>query len=83
MVRKTILMESNEPDSVESEEDSGSDTRGARPFDAQSIPTGIPPKILRELADLEEKRQRGEISEYDYEKQRNKILAPDPTAESN
>jgi hypothetical protein len=38
---------------------------------------------LRELADLEEKRQRGEISEYDYEKQRNKILAPDPTAESN
>ena len=83
MVRKTILMESNEPDNVESGEDSGSDTRGARPIDAQSIPTGIPPKILRELADLEEKRQRGEISEYDYEKQRNKILAPDPTAESN
>jgi len=83
MVRKTILMESNEPDNVESGEASGSDTRGARPIDAQSIPTGIPPKILRELADLEEKRQRGEISEYDYEKQRNKILAPDPTAESN
>jgi hypothetical protein len=83
MVRKTILMESNEPDSVEPEGDSGSDARGAKPIDAQSIPAGISPKTLRELADLEEKRQRGEISEYDYEKQRNKILAPDPTPESN
>ncbi|MBW2715959.1 MAG: SHOCT domain-containing protein [Deltaproteobacteria bacterium] len=83
MVRKTILMESNEPDSVEPEGDSGSDSRGARPIDTQSIPAGISPKILRELADLEEKRQRGEISEYDYEKQRNKILTPDPTPESN
>jgi hypothetical protein len=76
-------MESNEPDSEEPEGDSGSDTRGAEPIDAQSIPAGISPKTLRELADLEEKRQRGEISEYDYEKQRNKILAPDPTPESN
>jgi hypothetical protein len=83
MVRKTILMESNEPDSVEPEEDSGSGARGAKPIDAQSIPAGISPKTLRALADLEEKRQRGEISEYDYEKQRNKILTPDPTAESN
>jgi hypothetical protein len=83
MVRKTILMESNEPDSVEPEGDSGSDTRGAEPIDAQSIPAGISPKTLRELADLEEKRQRGEISEYDYEKQRNEILTPDPTPESN
>ncbi len=85
MVRKTILMESAEPESAESEGDSdtGSDAGGARPRDAQSIPAGISPKTLRELADLEERRQRGEISEYDYERQRNKILAADPASASN
>jgi hypothetical protein len=76
-------MESNEPDSVEPEGDSGSDARGAKPIDAQSIPAGISPKVLRELADLEEQRQRGEISEFHYEKQRNKILTADPAADSN
>lgn len=80
MVRKTILMESDEP---ESDLDTGSDASGAKPSGAQPIPAGISPETLRELADLEERRQRGEISEYDYEKQRNKILAADPASGSN
>jgi hypothetical protein len=85
MVRKTILMESHEPESAEPEDDSdlGSDARGANPKGARSIPAGVSPKTLRELADLEERRQRGEISEYDYERQRNKILAADPASASN
>jgi hypothetical protein len=85
MVRKTILMESHEPESAEPEDDSdfGSDARGADPKGARSIPAGVSPKTLRELADLEERRQRGEISEYDYERQRNKILAADPASASN
>jgi len=88
MVRKTILMESEEPEIEESESaaqegGSGSDARGTRPTGAQSIPAGISPKILRELADLEERRQRGEISEYDYQQQRNKIFAADPASGSN
>ncbi|MCH8082768.1 MAG: SHOCT domain-containing protein [Myxococcales bacterium] len=88
MVRKTILMESEEPEIEESESaapegGSGSDARGTRPTGAQSIPAGISPKTLRELADLEERRQRGEISEYDYEQQRNKLFAADPASESN
>lgn len=85
MVRKTILMESEEPESEEPENnlDTGSDAGGAKPKGAQPIPAGISAKTLRELADLEERRQRGEISEYDYEKQRNKILAADPASGSN
>jgi hypothetical protein len=85
MVRKTILMESEEPESEEPEGDldTGSGAGGAKPTGVQSIPAGISPKTLRELADLEERRQRGEISEFDYEQQRNKILAADPPAGSN
>jgi len=76
VVRKTILMESEEPESeveVESPQATG----------AQTIPAGISAKTLRDLADLEERRQRGEIGEYDYEQQRNKILAADPATQSN
>ena len=78
MVRKTILMESPEP-----ERDLGSDAGGAKPRDAQPVPAGISPETLRELADLEERRQRGEISEYDYERQRSKLFAADPGSGSN
>ena len=74
MVRKTILMESQEPESEPEEEE----TTGG-----QTIPAGIAAKTLRDLADLEERRQRGEIGEYDYEQQRNKILAADPATSSN
>jgi len=76
MVRKTILMESDEPESDE-EADS------AQPAGPQAIPAGISAETLRALADLEERRQRGEIGEYAYEQERNKILAADPATGSN
>ncbi len=78
MVRKTILMESAEP-----EVNLGSDVGRAKPRDAQPIPAGISPETLRELADLEERRQRGEISEYDYERQRSELFAADSASGSN
>jgi hypothetical protein len=76
MVRKTILMESQEPDSGEAAESS-------QPSAAPTIPAGVSAKTLRELADLEERRQRGEIGEHDYEQKRNEILAADPASGSN
>jgi hypothetical protein len=76
MIRKTILMESEEP---ESEEDVGQ----TQPVGPQTIPAGVSVKTLRDLADLEERRQRGEIGEYVYEQQRNKILAADPVTRSD
>jgi hypothetical protein len=76
MMRKTILMESEEPES-------DPDTGEAKPVETLSIPAGISAKTLRELADLEERRQRGEISEYDYEQQRKKILDANSAADSN
>jgi hypothetical protein len=75
-VRKTILMEIDEPES-----EAGADQ--AQPVAAPTIPAGVSAKTLRDLADLEERRQRGEIGEHDYEQQRNKILADDPTSGSN
>jgi hypothetical protein len=85
MIRKTILMESEEPESAvrESDPGTGSEVVEPKPQEAPTIPAGISPKTLRALADLEERRQRGEISEYDYERQRNKILAGDPASGSN
>jgi len=74
MVRKTILMESAEPES---------EVESPQPTGAQTIPAGVSAKTLRDLADLEERRQRGEIGEYDYKQQRNKILAADPATPSN
>jgi hypothetical protein len=76
MIRKTILMESDEPESE-------AEAEPEQPAGQQTIPAGISAKTLRALADLEERRQRGEINEYAYEQQRNKILAADPTAGSN
>jgi hypothetical protein len=71
MVRRTILMESEEPESEAAPEPAA---------DAQTIPAGVSAKTLRDLADLEERRQRGEIGEYDYEQQRSKIIDADPAA---
>jgi hypothetical protein len=76
MMRKTILMESEEPESA-------AEAEPEQPAGQQAIPAGISAKTLRALADLEERRQRGEISEYDYEQQRNKVLAADPVTGSN
>ncbi|MBW1845371.1 MAG: SHOCT domain-containing protein, partial [Deltaproteobacteria bacterium] len=76
MIRKTILMESDEPESE-------AEAEPEQPAGQQTIPAGISAKTLRALADLEERRQRGEIDEYAYERERNKILAADPAAGSN
>jgi hypothetical protein len=80
MVRKTILMESEEWGSDPAAE---SDADEAEPEEVLTVPAGTSAKTLRELADLEERRQRGEISEYDYEKQRKKILDAGPATDSN
>ena len=80
MMRKTILMESEEP---ESDPNTESDTGEAKSAETLTIPAGISAKTLRELADLEERRQRGEISEYDYEQQRTKILDANSATDSN
>jgi hypothetical protein len=80
MMRKTILMESEEPESNPATE---SDTGEAKPTETLTIPAGTSAKTLRELADLEERRQRGEISEYDYEQQRTKILDANSATDSN
>jgi hypothetical protein len=71
MMRKTILMESEEP---EIDPNTESEAVEAKPEEKLTVPAGISAKTLRELADLEERRQRGEVSEYDYQKQRTKIL---------
>jgi hypothetical protein len=80
MMRKTILMESEEP---EIDSNTESDAVEAEPEEKLTIPAGISAKTLRELADLEERRQRGEVSEYNYERQRRKILDANPAAGSN
>jgi len=77
VVRKTILMESEEPES-----DAGPEAGAARPAQEATIPAGISAETLRALADLEDQRQRGEISESDYEGKRREILAADPATRS-
>ena len=80
MIRKTILMESEE---WESDPATESDTGEAKPAEVLTVPAGTSAKTLRELADLEERRQRGEISEYAYEQQRKKILEANSATDSN
>jgi hypothetical protein len=80
MMRKTILMESPEP---EIDSNTESDAVEAKPEHKLTVPAGISAKILRELADLEEQRQRGEISEYSYERKRKKILDGNSATDSD
>jgi len=67
VVRRTILMES--PD-----EGLGEPAPGSRISDALS------PETLRQLADLEEMRRRGEITEAQYDIRRRQILQADPSS---
>jgi hypothetical protein len=80
VMRKTILMESEEP---EIDSNAESDAVEAEPEPKLTVPAGISAKTLRALADLEEQRKRGEISEYDYQRQRRKILDAVPATGSN
>ena len=63
VVRKTILME-EAPDAPV-------DDPGAGP----GLPAGLSPTQLRALADLEEARQRGDITEGQYQTRRARILS--------
>lgn len=80
MMRKTILMESEEP---EIDPIAESDAIEAEQKQQLVVPAGISAKTLRALADLQERRKRGEISEHDYQRERRKILDADPATGSN
>jgi hypothetical protein len=62
VVRRTILME-------EAPDDASAQPGPAPP------PEGLSPEALRALADLEETRRRGELSETDYQERRRQILS--------
>ena len=64
VMRKTILLDSPIPDSED---------EAAEP---NEFPADLSPEQLRALADLEEQRQQGRITESDYRAKRRKILAP-------
>lgn len=66
VVRREVLMESLEDESLE------------RPTPA--LESGLTPQQLRALADLEEARQTGAVSETEYQSQRGRILRGEPVA---
>jgi hypothetical protein len=67
VVRRTVLMESPlETDEVEDDPD------------FKRLPDNLSPKTLRALADLEEQRHNGEISEAEYNAARRQIIRNDP-----
>ncbi len=69
VVRRTILMESPE------------DAAEAAPApQPAALPANLTPETLRELADLEDARRRGELSESQYEAERRRILGAEPAA---
>lgn len=65
VVRREILMEAPEE-------------APAQPPAPVSIPENLSPETLRALADLEDARRRGDVSESEYELERQRILRPDP-----
>lgn len=67
VVRRTVLMESA-PEDVSEEE--------AEPI----LPPNLAPETLRKLADLEEARRGGKISEAEYANRKSEILRADPGA---
>ena len=65
VVRRQVLMESLEDESIELETPS-------------PVSGELTPEQLRALADLEEARQRGEVSEAQYQSRRGRILRGEP-----
>lgn len=69
VVRRTILMEAPEEPEPAPE---------AAP--APAVPQALSSATLRALADLEGERERGEVTEGDYDIRKRKILAADPSS---
>lgn len=68
LVRRTILMESDDPEPEPEAEPSAKDKRPA------PLPPNLSPDALRALADLEEERRDGTINEATYARKRLEIL---------
>ena len=69
VVRRTILMES--PEAVDETADESAFER---------LPENLSSATLRELADLEDERHRGEITEAEYNTRRRQIIRSDPAS---
>jgi hypothetical protein len=67
VVRRTVLMDSGEEATIPADPEEG----------APVPPQGLSPAALRALADLEEDRRRGEVTEAEYQSRRRQILAGD------
>lgn len=65
VVRRTILMESP---------DAGEEEAAAQPAQTPALPRDLTPETLRALADLEDARRRGDLTETEYESERSRIL---------
>ena len=70
LMRREILMESPDDEPLPS---------ASAPPEAEPIPTNMSPQSLRALADLEQRRLDGEVSENRYHSERRRILAMDAT----
>jgi len=73
VVRRTILMESA-PEKP---------AAGSEAEDDNVVSGKLSPETLRKLADLEEARRRGELTEGEYSARKRSILLADPSAEPN
>ena len=71
VVRRTVLLDSGEEATLPTDPATG----------AAVPPQGVSPEGLRALADLEESRRRGELTEADYQAKRRQILAGSMPAE--
>ena len=69
VIRRTILMESPEPEAENGAESS-----------VERLPENLSSDTLRELADLEDQRHRGEITEAEYNVRRRQIIRSDPAS---
>jgi hypothetical protein len=69
VVRKTILLESDEPELPDS-------ALPAEPAPSEPLPASLTPEQLRALADLEEARRDGEITEAEYAARRQELIGP-------
>jgi len=86
VVRRIILMESDEEDPSEQ---TGEGAEAPAPLAPQPLPDNLSPRALRELADLEEQREAGTLSELNYRAGRQAIFdreaarnAPAPVEDS-